>query len=45
MFIKQHVTAGDVALEKVDTKDNVADLFTKALVLVTFKYLQSYLLR
>ena len=45
MFIKQHVSAGDVALEKVDTKDNIADLFTKALVLVTFEYLRSFLLR
>ena len=45
MFIKQHVSAGDVAFEKVDTKDNIADLVTKALVSVTFEYLRSFLLR
>jgi hypothetical protein len=35
-FIREHVESGLIALEKVDTKDNVADMLTKILVGLEF---------
>lgn len=30
-FIREHVANGDVKLERIDTKNNIADILTKAL--------------
>jgi hypothetical protein len=35
-FIREHVESGLIALEKVDTKDNIADMLTKILVGLEF---------
>ena len=39
-----HVTAGTIIIEKVASKENLADIFTKPLPLVTFRYLRRKLL-
>ena len=41
---RYHVTAGTIVIEKVTTQENLADIFTKPLPLVTFQYLQRKLL-
>jgi hypothetical protein len=35
-FIREHIESGLIALEKVDTKDNIADMLTKILVGLDF---------
>jgi hypothetical protein len=43
-FFWDWVKRGDVKVEKVDTKDQIADIFTKGLPRETFKYLRHLLL-
>ena len=39
-FLRERVLNGDLSVIRVDTKDNVADILTKPLPRVTFKYLR-----
>ena len=41
---RHHVNAGTIMIEKVATQENLADIFTKPLPLVTFRYLRRKLL-
>ena len=41
---RHHVNAGTIIIEKVATQENLADIFTKPLPLVTFRYLRRKLL-
>ena len=41
---RHHVKAGTIIIEKVATQENLADIFTKPLPLVTFRYLRLKLL-
>jgi protein involved in temperature-dependent protein secretion len=38
-FIREHIEVGDLKLEYINTADNAADMFTKALPSATFKHL------
>ena len=40
-----HVTAGTIVIEKVATQENLKDVFTKPLPLVTFQYLRRKVVR
>jgi hypothetical protein len=42
-FLREQVQSGALQLQYVNTKDNVADLFTKALNIKQFTYLRSFL--
>jgi hypothetical protein len=41
---KSYVKSGELVIRKVDTKENVADIFTKALPRPTYEYLRMKLM-
>ena len=42
-FLREHVTEKNIRLEYVDTKEQIADIFTKTLPRETFEYLRQKL--
>ena len=44
-FVRQWVEHGELVLEHVDTKEQLADIFTKALDVNQFKFLRDHLVR
>jgi hypothetical protein len=43
-FFREHVKQGEVKLYKIDTKEQLADIFTKGLTKVTFEKLRHMLM-
>jgi hypothetical protein len=41
--MREHVLAGDIAVSRVGSKDNTADIFMKPLVRLDFQRLRHYL--
>ena len=44
-FVRQWVDHGELKLESIDTKDQLADVFTKALDTKQFQFLRDHLVR
>ena len=43
-FIKEHATNGEVKIESIRSSENIADIFTKSLPVITFLKLRGHLM-